>query len=277
MNVATKFGLDHREFILRALVILIILGLMLWSSMHELLILFGALGSEHLTTMSIDDLTVNGIPIWNSFICSQNLTGITVETLKRGRSAGGSGTKATDETTKLPDSYISKTDTNALTAGDWTSSTGIWPCYIFNNLNEKYKFVRGTVDQLIITASFDRDQSQSDTGLIFGVYDDIKPLNAVEPFTAGIPSINTFTFMLVEKADVNNKVEMYSVAVKQNTYITSTLKNSKFLYSPDNYLVKYRLSLYCHDLFPPYPLYQLLSLFLFFFFTRLINSHFITL
>ncbi|CAG8517078.1 2184_t:CDS:2 [Diversispora eburnea] len=189
--------------------------------------------------MSPNNLTITGIPIWNSFICSQNLTRVTVETVKRGINTGDDA-RTIDKTTPLSESYTSKTNTNALISGDWTSSTGVWPCYIFNNSN-KDKFKPGTIDQLIITAYANRNQPQRDTGLIFGIFDDNRPLNMIEPFTAGIPSINTFTFTLTEKVDINNKEEWSYTVNKQNTYIASTFGNNsiigEFLYSPETYTV----------------------------------------
>ncbi|RHZ60932.1 hypothetical protein Glove_350g12 [Diversispora epigaea] len=247
------FRKGRGEFILRILIFLILTGALLYASIHEIFIIFKVQRGETLISMSINDLTSTGIPIWNSFICSQNLTRVTIETIKRGINSGNN-TRAIDTTTSLPDSYISKTNTNALTTGDWTSSTGIWPCYIFNNSNKDYKFMPGTIDQFIITAYVNGNQSQqADFGLIFGVFDDIRPLNMVEPFTAGIPSINTFTFTLTEKVDINNKEEWFSTVNKQNTYIPSSIGSNsivgKFLYSPETYSVYYQLSvlfvLYC--------------------------------
>ncbi|CAG8550871.1 8704_t:CDS:2 [Diversispora eburnea] len=233
--------MDRREFALRILIFLTFSGLILWSSMEGILIVFGVKKSDPLVSLSVKNFkeTGIGIPIWSSFICSQNLTGITVETLERGGNTGN-GTETKDKPTRLPDSYISKTDTNALTTGDWTLTSGSWPCFIFNNSNKDYKFIPGIVDQLIIVAFVNGEQSQADNGIIFGVYDDLRPLNEVEPFTAGIPSINTYTFTLTEKEDVNNKDELYFTVNKQN-YHSTTFKGSsiaaRFLYSPDTYMV----------------------------------------
>ncbi|RHZ60936.1 hypothetical protein Glove_350g16 [Diversispora epigaea] len=192
--------------------------------------------------MSINNLTTTGFPIWSSFICSQNLTAITVETLKRGKNVNN-GTETTDEATLLPNSYISTTDTNSLTTGDWTLTTGVWPCYIFNNSNKDYKFIPGIVDQLIIVALVEGNQSSVDNGLLFGIFDDIRPLNVVEPFNAGIPSVNTYTFTLTERIDVNNKEHLYFTVNKQNLHSVTFANGSiaaRFLYSPDTYLaVKY--------------------------------------
>ncbi|CAG8818219.1 15684_t:CDS:2, partial [Dentiscutata erythropus] len=233
---------NRREFLLRLIAILIFIGVLLWLSINKILIISGAIQAEPLVSMSIDNLTTTGFPIWSGFICSQNLTGITVETLKRGGNKGN-GTETDDEATLLPDSYISRTDTNALTTGDWTLMTGIWPCFYFNNSNKDYKFIPGIVDQLIIVALVDGNQSKVDNGLLFGVFDDIRPLNVIEPFNAGIPSINTYTFTLTERVDVNKKEHLYFTVNKQN-YHSITFQNgsiaARFLYSPDTYLaVKY--------------------------------------
>ncbi|RHZ60999.1 hypothetical protein Glove_350g20 [Diversispora epigaea] len=193
--------------------------------------------------MSMNNLSTTGIPIWNSFVCSQNLSSITIETLRRGRTFGN-GTETTDKATLLPESYISKTDTKSLTSGDWTLTTGTWPCFYFNNSNKDYKFIPGVVDQLIIVALVEGNQTQQDTGLLFGVFDDIRPLNVVEPFNAGIPSINTYTFSLTERVDVNNKEYLYFTVNTQNYHPIAAFGNpsiaARFLYSPDTYLsIKY--------------------------------------
>ncbi|RHZ60939.1 hypothetical protein Glove_350g18 [Diversispora epigaea] len=223
--------------------------------MDEMLVVFGIIQAEPLILLSIDNLTTTGFPIWSSFICSQNLTAITVETLKRGKNIGN-GTSTTDKATILPDSCINTTNTNSLTTGDWTLTTGTWPCFYFNNSNKDYKFIPGVVDQLIITAHVNGIQTPSDTGLIFGVFDDIRPLNVVEPFTAGIPSINTYTFTLTERVDLNKKENLYFTVNKQNHHSTTFANGSiaaRFLYSPDTYLtVKYVEK-------PQYTAYDLIS------------------
>ncbi|CAG8527452.1 2957_t:CDS:2 [Diversispora eburnea] len=222
--------------------------------MDEILLVFGVIQAEPLILLSMNNLTTTGIPIWNSFMCSQNLTGITVETLKRGINIGN-GTETTDKVTLLSDLYISTTNTNSLTTGDWTLTTGTWPCYVFNNFNRDYKFISGIVDQLIITAYVNGNQSR-DTGIIFGIFDDIRPINVVEPFTAEIPSINTYTFTLTERVDVNNKEYSYFTVNKQNYHPITFQNNSvaaRFLYSPDTYLaVKYVEK-------PQYTIYDIIS------------------
>ncbi|CAG8527476.1 2958_t:CDS:2 [Diversispora eburnea] len=189
--------------------------------------------------MSMNNLTTTGIPIWNSFVFSQNLTSIIVER----RRTLGNGTTTTDKATQLPDSYISKTDTNSLTSGDWTLTTGTSPCFYFNNSNKDYKFIPEIVGQLIIVVLVDGNQSKAENGLLFGVFDDIRPRNVVEPFNAGIPSVNTYTFTLTERKDQNNKEYLYFTVNTQN-YHPMTFANgsiaARFLYSPDTYLsIKY--------------------------------------
>ncbi|RHZ60983.1 hypothetical protein Glove_350g77 [Diversispora epigaea] len=244
MNLTKKFVIDRREFALRFLIFLTFSGLILWSSIDGILVVFGIKRSDPLVSLSvrnIEETKKTGIPIWSSFICSQNLTRIEVQTLKRGGNTGN-GTATKDNATAIPDSYISITDTNSLlTTGDWTLKTGTWPCYIFNNSNKDYKFIPGIVDQLIVTALVNGNQSQADNGIIFGVFDDLRPLNLVEPFTAGIPSINTYTFTLTEKEYVNNKEELYFTVNKQDYHFIRVFDTpsiaARFLYSPDTYMV----------------------------------------
>ncbi|RHZ60997.1 hypothetical protein Glove_350g22 [Diversispora epigaea] len=192
--------------------------------------------------MSMSNLTTTGIPIWNSFVCSQNLSSITIETLRRGRTFGNE-TETTDKATLIPESYISETNTDSLTSGDWTLTTDPWPCFYFNNSNKDYKFIPGVVDQLIIVALVEGNQSPADNGLLFGIFDDIRPLNVVEPFNAGIPSVNTYTFTLTERVDVNNKEYLYFTVNTQNYHSMIFANGSiaaRFLYSPDTYLsIKY--------------------------------------
>ncbi|CAG8666152.1 11182_t:CDS:2, partial [Diversispora eburnea] len=89
-----------------------------------------------------------------------------------------------------------------------------------------HKFIPGTNDQFIITAYINGNLSQhTDFGLIFGVFDHIKPLNIVEPFTAGIPSKNTYTFTLSERVDIDNNEEWFSTVNKQNTDLVSAFSD----------------------------------------------------
>ncbi|CAG8648967.1 1822_t:CDS:1, partial [Diversispora eburnea] len=121
-----KFGKSQGEFALRVLIFLLLTGVLLYATIHELFIIFKIQRGETLISMSIDDLTSTGIPIWSSFICSQNLTRVTAGIIKRGINAGNDN-RTNDKTTLLSDSYISKTNTNALTSGEWTLTTGAWP------------------------------------------------------------------------------------------------------------------------------------------------------
>ncbi|CAG8517097.1 2185_t:CDS:1, partial [Diversispora eburnea] len=120
------FGKGQWEFALRVLIFLLLTGVLLYATIHELFIIFKIQRGETLISMSINDLTSTGIPIWNSFICSQNLTRVTMGTIKRGINAGNDN-RTIDKTTLLSDSYINKTNTNALTSGEWTLTTGDWP------------------------------------------------------------------------------------------------------------------------------------------------------
>ncbi|PKY54571.1 hypothetical protein RhiirA4_409893 [Rhizophagus irregularis] len=201
--------------------------------MNKILIAFGIRKSEPLVTLQISNLTT--IPVWPSFICGQGFAGATAQILKRGIPG-----KTADIATDLPQSSIQNTTTDILTTGDWTNTSGSWPCFIFNPGKNMF-FKPGEIDQIIILGLVDQEPTQQPSGLLFGVFNNERGISSVDPFVSPVPSVNTYTFTSYERIDVSNIPHSYFFVNKQNT-IPMAFENkklaAKFSYSPDTYLVQ---------------------------------------
>ncbi|CAG8645103.1 8071_t:CDS:2, partial [Acaulospora morrowiae] len=188
---------------------------------------------DPLVSVTIRNLSQTGFPVWNSFVCSQNLIGLTVQTLKR--------TKLSGNVDQVPDSYISKTNATDLIAGDWNTKTDT-SCFVFRNIHNNYIFLPGTLDQMILIATVSTgSQNTSNNAILFGIFDDERSIGTVEPFAAKIPSTNNFTFTRIESIDNNKNSHSYFSVSKQDHDSVSNSGNGSvatiFTYSPDTYLV----------------------------------------
>ncbi|CAG8504825.1 3202_t:CDS:2 [Funneliformis caledonium] len=188
--------------------------------------------------MQIKDLSTEGFPAWSSFICTQRMTGLRAQTLKRGKP---NGTSTTDVATDLPLEHITQTTTDSLAAGDWTLQLGSWPCFIFNPGN--VRFSPGVVDQIILMAFVEEGVTVpvAPNNLLFGIFDEERNMSIVEPYVGPTPSVNTFTFTRTQKIDVDKRFHSYFFVNKQNSNQLVggfEVKNmaARFLYSPDTYL-----------------------------------------
>ncbi|CAI2167687.1 13998_t:CDS:2 [Funneliformis geosporum] len=230
---------DYREFLLRSIFIVVFSSIIIGLSIEKISIAFKIKDVDPLISMQIKDLSVmGGFPVWSSFICTQNMTSLRAQTLKRGKP---NGTSTTDVATDLPSEYISPTNTNSLAAGDWTLQLGAWPCFIFNPRN--IQFIPGVVDQIILMAFINEGEQVLDgqNNLLFGIFDEERNMSMVEPFVGPTPSVNTFTFTRTQKIDVNKTPHSYFFVNKQNSNKIDGgfgVKNmvARFLYAPDTYM-----------------------------------------
>ncbi|CAG8641382.1 3523_t:CDS:2 [Funneliformis caledonium] len=192
--------------------------------------------------MNILDLSTEGIPVLDAFVCASAISGISIQKLKFGK-LNDNGTRENDHFELLSSSYIKKTTTNSLMAGDWTKGE-VWPCFTFEPSKSDYlRFRAGTFDQIIILVETQSSLTVFDNlELLFGLFNEERNISVVAPFVSPLPTINTFTFSHFEMVDIYNEKHNYFTINKQTANrviggFNVTNLMARFLYSPDSYFV----------------------------------------
>ncbi|RIA94029.1 hypothetical protein C1645_760951 [Glomus cerebriforme] len=205
------------------------MSLILGLSMKKILIVLKIKDADPLVSMEFNKS--NKIPVWSSFICGKGFTSAQAQRTVRGKPG------TLDVITDIS-SYLQPSTTDSLTTGDWTANTGTWPCFIFNPRKELF-FQPGVLDTIILMGFWDQ-VDPSESGTLFGIFDEERNLKSVDPFVSSVPSTNTFTFTRSERFDVNNNSNSYFTVNKQN-YVHLSFENknlaTRFIYSPDTYTV----------------------------------------
>ncbi|KAG0314798.1 hypothetical protein BGZ99_007851 [Dissophora globulifera] len=235
------------ELALRLALLLITIGALVAAAIPKVR---SIIGQANVVSVSVSDAFT--IPVPNSLICGQLLDTADVEMVSRG-AISANGTIGPDIVRPVPTTLYriaNASDLQLRAGGDWPT-TGkcvvLEPKGLLFGTNEDGDDENQLDNIVVVVKSKDIFNTTSDIGVAFAMWDGNVVARDQQPLQAGIPSINSLTFVYSEHILINSVVETRYALQKQNIrtlqagfFAAAPNVISRIILSPDTfYVTKY--------------------------------------
>ncbi|CAG8584007.1 5916_t:CDS:2, partial [Ambispora gerdemannii] len=189
---------------------------------------------DPLITINIVNMTTEGIPMPNFFVCGELIDHITVEKIPLGKRA------------VMVEDYLWQADETILKAGGDLTENKKDPCFIFQPDGMlKFRLTNDSesIDYISINAITQHNISSepSQIGAVFGFWNAERDISVIKPFVARTATINHFTFTSTIRTGLNKEIHQDFTINKQNSLQIEKFELEtiavKINYSPDTYMV----------------------------------------